>query len=98
MPRSGSTLTEHILASHPGVLGGGEMNLIDRLEATMLEQSRSRSLVEFVGKVAPSAMEGWAGAYLAPVKQALGNKHRFTDKNLDNFRRIGLIRLLFPNA
>lgn len=64
----------------------------------MLEQSHSRSLVEFVGKVAPAAMEGWAGAYLAPVKQALGTKHRFTDKNLDNFRRIGLIRLLFPEA
>ena len=98
MPRSGSTLTEHILASHPDVLGGGEMNLIDRLEATMLEQSHVASLVEFVGKAAPAAMEGWAGAYLAPVKQALGTKHRFTDKNLDNFRRIGLIKLLFPEA
>jgi hypothetical protein len=98
MPRSGSTLTEHILASHPDVLGGGEMNLIDRLEATMLEQSHAASLVEFVGKIAPSAMEAWAAAYLAPVKQALGQKRRFTDKNLDNFRRIGLIRLLFPNA
>ena len=74
------------------------MNLIDRLEATMLEQSHVASLVEFVGKAAPAAMEGWAGAYLAPVKQALGTKHRFTDKNLDNFRRLGLIKLLFPEA
>lgn len=28
----------------------------------------------------------------------MGGKTRFTDKNLDNFHRIGLIRLLFPNA
>jgi tetratricopeptide (TPR) repeat protein len=98
MPRSGSTLTEHILASHPDVLGGGEMNLIDRLEAAMLEQSHAASLIDFVGSAAPSAMEAWANAYLAPVRQALAGKHRFTDKNLDNFRRIGLIRLLFPQA
>jgi len=98
MPRSGSTLTEQILASHPAVLGGGEMNLLDRVEATMLHDSRSDDLGEFLGKVAPRAMAAWAGAYLQPVHQALGSKTRFTDKNLDNFRRVGLIRLLFPNA
>lgn len=37
MPRSGSTLTEQILASHPAVLGGGEINLLDRVEGTMLQ-------------------------------------------------------------
>ena len=96
MPRSGSTLTEQILASHPAVLGGGEMNLLDRVEATMREQAPSLSA--FVAKAAPGGMAAWANAYLAPVRQALGKKTRFTDKNLDNFRRIGLIKLLFPDA
>ncbi len=98
MPRSGSTLLEHILASHPDVLGGGEMNLMDRLEATMLERSGRASVAAFVTQVRPEAMAGWAAAYLEPVQQALGGRRRFTDKNLDNFRRVGLIRLLFPKA
>jgi hypothetical protein len=74
------------------------MTLMDRLEATMLQQSQSGSVAEFVGKAAPADMANWAAAYLGPVRAALGGRRRFTDKNLDNFRRIGLIRLLFPGA
>ncbi len=96
MPRSGSTLTEHILASHPDVLGGGEMNLMPRVEATMAQQGGS--LGAFLAQLEPDRLSQWAQAYLAPVKQALGSRTRFTDKNLDNFRRIGLVKLLFPNA
>ena len=96
MPRSGSTLTEHILASHPEILGGGEMNLMPRVEATMTQQAGS--LATFLAEVEPGTLSQWAHAYLDPVKQALGTRTRFTDKNLDNFRRVGLLKLLFPNA
>ncbi len=98
MPRSGSTLTEQILASHPDVLGGGEMNLLLQVESTMLHNSGMDSLGAFLDITLPAELRDWARAYLQPVRQALGGKTRFTDKNLDNFRRIGLIRLLFPDA
>lgn len=96
MPRSGSTLIEQILASHPSVLGGGEMNLMRRVQNTMVDSAGS--VPAFVAS--NPDMRPWAAAYLEPVKDALkqAGKTRFTDKQLQNFKRIGLIKLMFPNA
>lgn len=98
MPRSGSTLTEQILASHRDVLGGGEMTLLPRVEKTMLQTTGRASLGDALDRIGPAALLDWAAAYLEPVRAALGGKRRFTDKTLDNFLRIGLIRVLFPRA
>ncbi len=96
LPRSGSTLLEQILASHDSVLGGGEMSLMVRVQGTM--KQHGGSLAAFVASA--EDYRPWAAAYMEPMREALRQtgKQRFTDKQLDNFKRVGLIKLLFPNA
>src|SRR3546814_4705702 len=63
MPRSGSTLVEQILASHPQVEGGGELfelqNVIDR---TFGANISGRSLAEAISRLPPAALEGMGKA------------------------------------
>ncbi|MBI4921781.1 MAG: sulfotransferase [Devosia nanyangense] len=98
LPRSGSTLTEQILATHQDVYGGGEMHLMGSVAGTMRQQAGS--VAAFLAT--NPDLRPWANAYLSPVLDALRidgrGKSRFTDKQLDNFKRIGLIKLLFPRA
>jgi tetratricopeptide (TPR) repeat protein len=75
MPRSGSTLIEQILASHPQIQGAGE-----------------RPAVWDTG--APYD----ARTYLAGLPSLAEGKIRIVDKLPENFLRIGLIRLILPNA
>ncbi len=86
MPRSGTTLIEQLLASHPAVYGAGELALFDETARPMLASGQT-SLRE-IGERYATALTN-----LAPL-DAL----RITDKMLDNFRYAGLIHLALPNA
>ncbi len=92
MPRSGSTLVEQILASHPLVEGLGE--LLDLGEvATALGQP------ETLGALEAAAAKALGERYLG----AAGRRRRtarpfFTDKMPANWRHVGLIQLILPNA
>ena len=87
MPRSGTTLVEQILASHPSVAAGGERSFwLQRAEA--------------IGK-APQPATAEAAAvkdYLALLTGIGPKATRVTDKMPYNFLNIGLIRRLFPKA
>jgi tetratricopeptide (TPR) repeat protein len=93
MPRSGTSLVEQILASHPAIFGGGEL-----IEFTAL----ASEIADFPDGV--PAMEGDALAalgqrYLASVAaRASGSARRITDKLPANFFLVGLIRLALPRA
>lgn len=89
LPRSGSTLVEQILASHPQVTGMGETDAMGRI-------LREHYPLNPVGPFDPPAM---AQAYLDQI-QAEGwrGRNRFTDKRLPNFAVIGLLQILFPKA
>ena len=87
MPRSGSTLSEQILASHDRVQGLGELtvlpSLVDDLGSwNVLDKSRLLEIRE---------------QYLKSVR-ADNSTDFFTDKLPGNFWRIGVIKLLFPDA
>ncbi len=97
LPRSGSTLTEQILASHADVAAGDELreltNLVD-------EESKRRSR-EYPAWVADAAPEDWqrlGQAYLDRTKKWRGDKPRGTDKGLANWQFIGAIRAMLPGA
>lgn len=98
MPRCGSTLVEQILASHPQVLGGGEMHLINRVIAMAGEEIGSTSLDDVLRSASQSSMTAMADIYLETVRPALRQKSRLADKQLNNFWSVGLIRLMFPDA
>ena len=99
MPRSGSTLVEQILASHPDVYGAGEVKYLSR----SLGQLRDRfpSLPRYpqmMTKISPAQLEMVANSYLASITAGVGGAKRITDKLLTNYFFVGLIHLLFPKA
>lgn len=93
MFRSGSTLTEQILAAHPRVTPGGELELLPRLVAEALAPFPERML-----SIARQDISRLAESYLQSVSILFPEGDVVTDKRLDNFLHIGLIKTLFPKA
>jgi len=99
MPRSGSTLVEQILASHPDIYGAGEVKHLSRA----LGQLRDRfpSLPKFpqmMEKITPAQLEIAAKSYQQALSVGAGDAKRITDKLLTNYFFVGLINMLFPKA
>ena len=94
MPRSGTTLTEQILASHPAIFGAGELQDIPAICRGM----GARYPASIVGLDAV-AREELAGKYLDALdKRAPPEASRVTDKLPVNFMHLGLIATLLPGA
>lgn len=89
MPRSGTTLTEQILSSHPDVTGAGELRRIDRIRKQLKTEDRSDR--EVIGQFAADHL-----SYLDGLRQP--GTSRVIDKMPTNFLNLGLIATLFPNA
>lgn len=99
MPRSGSTLIEQILCSHPKVAGGGEVPWM--FDAGIESARRAGGDTEFPGsldRLSISDLDALAGQYLAKISSVAPQADRFTDKMLSNYLNLGLIALLFPQA
>ena len=99
MPRSGSTLVEQILASHPGVHGAGEVKYLSRA----LAQARDRfpSLPRYpqmMERISAGQLDLVGKSYLDQLTAQSGSAARVTDKLLTNYFFVGLIHLLFPKA
>ena len=99
MPRSGSTLVEQILSSHPDVYGAGEVKYLSR--ALSLLRDRFPTLQKYpdmVGKVTPAQLDILAKNYQSALEKGAGKAPKITDKLLTNFFFLGLINLMFPKA
>ncbi|WP_317930590.1 tetratricopeptide repeat-containing sulfotransferase family protein [Halioxenophilus sp. WMMB6] len=97
MPRSGTSLVEQILASHSQVYGAGELNFIKSLllrSHGLLHEDFGLALQNITGE----KLSGIAAEYRRLLHQFDGNARFITDKMPHNFRFIGLIHCLFPNA
>jgi len=101
LPRSGSTLIEQILASHSAVEGTQELADIPR----MVVELRGRdyepdgpSYPAVLAKMSRNDFRRLGEQYLADTRIYRTGKPRFIDKMPNNFRHIGLIHLLLPNA
>ena len=97
LPRSGSTLLEQILASHPAVEGTMELPDIG-LIARALGEGGADPLDALARCPAPEIAR-WGARYLdgTRVHRKLG-RPLFVDKMPNNFRHVGLIHLILPNA
>lgn len=89
MPRSGTTLTEQIISSHPQVQGGGELSLLALLLAPLL-QSKAKYTAAAAAQVRAD--------YLAHISLLANDKPWITDKTTLDFRFIGYILEIFPEA
>lgn len=109
MMRSGTSLMEQILASHPAVYGAGELMDFGSVlnEVMILAGQTELQPDQAVGAVDPLAalldparLQAWGAQYLERVSRraGAGTVRRFTDKMPLNFMMTGLIHLVFPNA
>jgi tetratricopeptide (TPR) repeat protein len=102
LPRSGSTLLEQILASHSQVEGTQELPDIQRIVLELEGHDSDADHPRYPGTLAGMSSEDFrrlGQRYLAGVS-AYRNKNKpyFVDKMPNNFRHIGLIHLMLPNA
>jgi tetratricopeptide (TPR) repeat protein len=100
LPRSGSTLLEQILASHPEVEGTRELAYVPAMARELAGPPETAARYpENLASLDKRAVEALAARYLASAQKhrPLG-KPRFVDKMHGNFASLGLIQLMFPRA
>ena len=99
MPRSGTTLTEQILGSHPAIFPAGELPLMGTIVGKLPRVLQTNQLYPLnVPLFKPRTIDHAARYYLKHLK-ALDDQARFVvDKMPHNFLHLGFIALLFPQA
>src|SRR5207248_6560609 len=99
LPRSGTTLTEQILASHSQVHGAGELNLArGSFEALPGLLRQSGPPAEVLAHLSPAAADQLARWHLARLRELNGSALRVVDKMPDNYLFLGWLSALFPKA
>jgi tetratricopeptide (TPR) repeat protein len=101
LPRSGSTLLEQILASHSHVEGTMELADIPRLVLELQgrePESENPRYPRILQELTPKDFLRMGERYIGDTRAYRGAKPRFIDKMPNNFRHLGLIHLILPNA
>ncbi|WP_295403684.1 tetratricopeptide repeat-containing sulfotransferase family protein [uncultured Thiocystis sp.] len=100
MPRSGSTLIEQILTSHPQVVTAGEMPVLPRLSEKLCLESAGKNPVfpDCFKNLDRTMADAIASQYLEALGQYGEGAVRIVDKLPGNLFFIGLIDLIFPKA
>jgi tetratricopeptide (TPR) repeat protein len=101
LPRSGSTLIEQILSSHSTVEGTQELAEVQRYVQELQGRSADPDRPRYPAVLAEMDAADFAALgrrYLAETRIYRSDRPRFIDKMPNNFRHIGLIHLMLPNA
>ena len=99
MPRSGTTLVEQIIASHPAVHGAGELQTFNEVVlAVRGPDGNALPYPDFVPALDAPALQRIGAAYVAEVRKLAPSSERVTDKMPSNYYFAGLISLALPNA
>jgi tetratricopeptide (TPR) repeat protein len=104
MPRSGTTLVEQIVASHPTVHGAGELQTFNDVVLTVRgSDGKPIAFPAFVPAIQAPALKQLGARYVALVRQLAAeagqtNARHVTDKMPSNYYFAGLIHLALPNA
>lgn len=99
MLRSGSTLVEQILASHPGVYAAGELEYFRNVSRDLPGRlGGGQDYPDCLSALDAETLETVTNGYLEWIRERMGDARRFTDKNPLNFEHLGFIMLAFPNA
>jgi tetratricopeptide (TPR) repeat protein len=101
LPRAGSTLLEQILASHSQVEGTQELADVPRMANELQGRAPDMTNPRYPGVLAEMSAEDFlrmGEKYLNDTRIYRTGKPFFIDKMPNNFRHIGLIHLMLPNA
>ncbi len=98
MPRSGTSLVEQILASHPNIFGAGELRDLFYLTRKICTTDPSREFPNCIIGLESEVFEELGKEYIAGVRNLSKSAKNITDKMPHNFLRIGFIRAILPKA
>jgi tetratricopeptide (TPR) repeat protein len=102
LPRSGSTLVEQVLASHPAVDGTMELPQINHLIQAVCSAARPgqglRPYPSALAVLDSNAMATLGRLYVEKTRLFRTGRQHFTDKLGENFLHVGFIRLILPRA
>jgi tetratricopeptide (TPR) repeat protein len=99
MPRSGTSLTEQICASHPAVFGAGELSKLGVVVRSKgYAHSPNGSIQRSPQAVTAEEARSMSEEYLGFIQRLAPSAARIVDKMPHNFHLVGMIALLFPNA
>jgi len=98
MPRSGSSLIEQILASHPQVFGAGEIDDFGKAIISVTGFAEAIDSPAYLSRLPREKLLQIGANYLDRTRSLAPDAGRITDKMLLNFRFVGLIHMALPNA
>lgn len=100
MPRSGTSLVEQILASHPEVFAAGELSDLEIIAQRACRRLgiQPRPYPTYMPLLSREQVLAMGRPYLDRIRATAPRAARHTDKMPHNFRHVGLIWQLFPNA
>ena len=99
MPRSGTTLVEQVLASHPRVFGAGELQLVpETFDSLPQATGRAESPLDCVKHLDRESIERLGRRHLDALAALNDSADRIVDKLPENTLFLGLIAVLFPQA
>jgi tetratricopeptide (TPR) repeat protein len=98
MPRSGTTLIEQIIASHPEAFGAGELHDLDNVVRSLAGLKSALGFPEVVAAMSGEELRQLGARYVAAIGAIAPKAQRIADKMPWNFHFCGLIHLALPNA
>ncbi|MEP0356896.1 sulfotransferase [Paraglaciecola sp.] len=99
LPRSGTTLLEHILCAHSKIINGGETNGMERAARGVVgNEPIGVKDEQFDVKLIKKNLSQIRQAYLDFAHQKYGNEGAIIDKSLNNNRYLWLIKQVFPES
>lgn len=98
MPRSGTTLVEQILASHPLVFGAGELNHLSNLTRDLCAKRTTGEFPECVRDMDKDVFKKVGSDYVDRIRRHSKEAKYITDKMPHHFLYVGLIKAILPNA
>jgi len=99
MPRSGTTLVEQILASHPHVYGAGELEILaDLIENLCGPDGYDAKFPECIADLNSQEFKNLGTQYINKIRQHSAEALYITDKMPHNFLQVGLIKVILPSA
>jgi len=98
MPRSGSTLVEQILASHPDVFGAGELTILSQTLRAAFGSVAEEGYADGIHRADRERFAEIGRIYMEGLRNHSPQARFITDKMPQNFLHIGMIKLALPNA